>query len=410
VGVGTKMMNIGELQSSSQPEPIGMIGLQNEVRLEWRFKEIVGRSTAMERVLNQIEVAAPTDCTVLITGETGTGKERFARAIHEHSRRSGRAFVSVNCGALAPSLVSSELFGHERGAFTGAVQRRLGRFEMAHSGTIFLDEVGELSPETQVALLRVLQEREFERVGGTQSVRVDVRIIAATNRDLRTEISKGNFRSDLYYRLNVFPIDVPPLRERKDDIGNLLEYFVKQYAKRAGKNIRFIENKTFELFINYDWPGNVRELQNMIERAVILTSGDVLLVDAAWFFQECSQTAVVCEPAVIPSKTASLGTGKQIGDAKAENSTSLPASGTSVPLAPASGTLKDTERTAILQALEQVGWVIGGPKGAASKLGLPRTTLIHRMEKLGIYKARPRSSPNNTEGTHGADPSALPQI
>ena len=217
-------MNIAEeVQSSVWVEQIGMICLQNEIECEWRFKEIVGRSTALERAVKQIEVVAPTDCSVLITGETGTGKERFARAIHEHSRRSGRAFISVNCGALAPSLVSSELFGHERGAFTGAVQRRAGRFELAHGGTIFLDEVGELSADTQVALLRVLQEREFERVGGTQSVRVDVRVIAATNRDLRAEIAKGSFRPDLYYRLNVFPIEVPPLRERKDDIAVLLE-------------------------------------------------------------------------------------------------------------------------------------------------------------------------------------------
>ena len=248
------------------------LALRDEVDRASMFEEIVGTSKALKAVLSRIAKVAPTDSTVLITGETGTGKELIARAVHKRSQRSGRAFVSVNCAALAPTLISSELFGHEKGAFTGATQRRLGRFEMADGGTIFLDEVGELLPDTQVALLRVLQEREFERVGGGQPIHVDVRVIAATNRDLNAAVANGTFRQDLFYRLNVFPIEVPPLRERKDDILMLVEYFVQRYASRAGKNIRSIDKKTLDLLQSYDWPGNIRELQNVIERSVILSS------------------------------------------------------------------------------------------------------------------------------------------
>jgi transcriptional regulator with GAF, ATPase, and Fis domain len=251
------------------------LALRDEVDRASMFEEIVGASKPLKTVLDRIAKVAPTDSTVLITGETGTGKELIARAVHKRSRRSGHAFVSVNCAALAPSLISSELFGHEKGAFTGAVQRRLGRFEMADGGTIFLDEVGELLPDTQAALLRVLQEREFERVGGGQPVQVDVRVITATNRDLSVAVANGAFRQDLFYRLNVFPIEVPPLRKRKDDILMLVEYFVQRYANRAGKNIRSIDKKTLDLLQAYDWPGNIRELQNVIERSVILSSGDV---------------------------------------------------------------------------------------------------------------------------------------
>jgi PAS domain S-box-containing protein len=253
------------------------LALRDEVDRASMFEEIVGTSKPLQAVLSRIAKVAPTDSTVFITGETGTGKELIARAVHKRSRRSGRAFVSVNCAALAPSLISSELFGHEKGAFTGATQRRLGRFELADGGTIFLDEVGELPPDTQVALLRVLQEREFERVGGAQSIHVDVRVIAATNRDLKAAIAAGTFRQDLFYRLNVFPVEVPPLRERKGDILMLVEYFVQRYASRTGKNIRSIDKKTLELFQSYNWPGNIRELQNIIERSVILSSGDVFL-------------------------------------------------------------------------------------------------------------------------------------
>ena len=258
------------------------LALRDEIDRASMFEEIVGASPALQAVLAWVAKVGPTDSTVLITGETGTGKELIARAIHKRSRRSGRAFVSVNCAALAASLISSELFGHEKGAFTGATHRRLGRFELADGGTIFLDEVGELPPETQVALLRVLQEREFERVGGTQPVRVDVRIITATNRDLKAATASGAFRQDLFYRLNVFPIDVPPLRERGDDILVLVEHLVQRYARIAGKNIRSIDKNTLELFESYDWPGNIRELQNVIERSVILTSGDILRVDESW--------------------------------------------------------------------------------------------------------------------------------
>src|SRR5580765_2216111 len=248
------------------------LALRDEVDRVLMFEEIVGSSKTLKAALSRIAKVAPTDSTVLITGETGTGKELIARAVHKRSQRAGRAFVSVNCAALPPTLVSSELFGHEKGAFTGAVQRRLGRFEMADGGTIFLDEVGELLPDTQAALLRVLQEREFERVGGGQPIQVDVRVIAATNRDLNAAVAISTFRQDLFYRLNVFPIEMPPLRERKDDILILVEYFVQRYANRAGRNIRSIDQKTLNLLQSYDWPGNIRELQNVIERSIILSS------------------------------------------------------------------------------------------------------------------------------------------
>src|SRR5688572_29918089 len=256
--------------------------LRDEVNQCFMFEEIVGSSPTLKAACSRIRRVAPTDSTVFISGETGTGKELVARAVHKRSQRAGRAFVSVNCAALAPTLISSELFGHERGAFTGATQRRLGRFELADGGTIFLDEVGELLPETQVALLRVLQEREFERVGGTQSIRVDVRVLAATNRDLAAAVASGGFRQDLFYRLNVFPIEVPPLRDRADDILMLVEYFVRRYATRAGKQFTSIDKNTLDLLQAYDWPGNIRELQNVIERSVILNSGNVFAVDESW--------------------------------------------------------------------------------------------------------------------------------
>ena len=237
-------------------------------------------------MLSRISKVAPTDSTVLITGETGTGKELVARAIHRRSNRASRAFISVNCAAIPRDLIASELFGHEKGAFTGAMQRRLGRFELAEGGTIFLDEVGELSVETQVALLRVLQEREFERVGGRQPINVDVRVIAATNRDLKAAVASGNFREDLYYRLNVFPLEVPPLRERRNDIPLLVEYFIDRYARKAGKNIRSVDKKTLQLLQSYPWPGNIRELQNIIERSVIVCETEIFTVDEGWLSEQ----------------------------------------------------------------------------------------------------------------------------
>jgi len=331
------------------------LALRDEIDRASMFEEIVGTSPALQAVLARIAKVAPTDSTVLISGETGTGKELIARAVHKRSKRSGRAFVSVNCAALAPSLISSELFGHEKGAFTGATQRRLGRFELADGGTIFLDEVGELPADTQIALLRVLQEREFERVGGAQPIKVDVRVIAATNLDLRAAASSGTFRLDLFYRLNVFPIEVPPLRERKDDILMLLEYFVKRFASRAGKNFRAIDKKTLELFQSYEWLGNIRELQNVIERSVILSSGEVFSVDESWLSKEPS------EPSQPASRVLAFPhvEDEQIG-----------------------------EREIIEAALAETRGRISGPSGAAAKLGMPRSTLESRIKALKIGKRR----------------------
>ena len=328
------------------------LALRDEVDRAFMFEEIVGSSKTLKTALSRIASVAPTDSTVFISGETGTGKELIARAVHKRSRRSARAFVSVNCAALAPTLISSELFGHERGAFTGATQRRLGRFELADGGTIFLDEVGELLPETQVALLRVLQEREFERVGGTQPIRIDVRVIAATNRDLGAAVANGSFRQDLFYRLNVFPIEVPPLRVRQDDILMLVEYFVHRYATRAGKTIRSIDKKTLDLLQAYDWPGNIRELQNVIERSVILSSSEVFAVDESWLSTQSVRT---------PPRAAAL--------------------------APAQGAPR-SERETIEAALAECRGRVGGSSGAAAKLGVPPSTLDHRIRALNIDKAQ----------------------
>jgi transcriptional regulator with GAF, ATPase, and Fis domain len=328
------------------------LALRDEVNRASMFEEIVGASKPLKTVLSHIAKVASTESTVFITGETGTGKELIARAVHKRSQRSGRAFVSVNCAALAPTLISSELFGHEKGAFTGATQRRLGRFELADGGTIFLDEVGELLPDTQVALLRVLQEREFERVGGGQPIHVDVRVIAATNRDLKAAIASGAFRQDLFYRLNVFPIALPPLRERKDDILMLVEYFVQRYASRAGKNIRTIDKKTLDLLQSYEWPGNIRELQNVIERSVILSAGEVFSVDELWLPKELSQSAPRAE---------TLAPFKADGERR-------------------------SEREIIQAALAESRGRVSGPSGAAAKLGIPPSTLDHRIKALKIIK------------------------
>jgi len=290
---------------------------------------------------------APTNSTVLITGETGTGKELIARAIHKGSLRAGQAFISVNCAAIPSSLIASELFGHEKGAFTGALQRRQGRFELAHSGTIFLDEIGELPVETQIALLRVLQERQFERVGGSRAIPTDVRVIAATNRDLEAAIASGIFRADLFYRLNVFPIHVPPLRNRKEDIPMLVEYFVKRYADKARKQISKIDKGTLELCKSYSWPGNIRELQNIIERSVILCNGDTFSIDPAW----------------LPNQAVSR-----------------PERGV------LTKTIRSHEKEIIEAALAESNGKVAGPNGAAAKLGIPRSTLDAKIKQLSIKK------------------------
>ena len=324
------------------------IYLREEIERTSMFEEIVGSSDALRRALVQVSKVAPTDSTVLILGETGTGKELLARAIHNRSRRSKKAFIQVNCAAIPQSLIASELFGHEKGSFTGALQRRVGRFELADGGTIFLDEVGELPPETQISLLRVLQEREFERVGGSQTIAVDVRVIAATNRDLDAAIADGAFRQDLFYRLNVFPIRVPPLRERIGDISLLVGYLIDRYAQKAGKKIQLVDKQTMDLFRAYEWPGNIRELQNVVERAVILCEGETFSVDEAWL-----------------TRAAPRSTAKTV---------------------PLVADLVEREKEMIEKALRDSKGVIGGPSGAASKLGIPRQTLESKIRKLGINR------------------------
>jgi len=314
-----------------------------------RFGQIIGNSPALEFALGEVERVAPTDSTVLVLGETGTGKELIARAIHNLSGRVGRPFVKLNCAAIPFDLLESELFGHEKGAFTGAIAQKIGRFEMAHSGTLFLDEIGDLPPALQPKLLRVLQEQEFERLGSGRTHRIDVRLVAATHHDLAQMVTRNEFRSDLYYRLNVFPILLPPLRERRQDIPPLVTHFVETFSRHMGKPIRHIPLETLAAFSSYSWPGNIRELQNLIERAVIRSDDGIL-------------------PNPLPAE---------------ENKPVTP------PLA--QGTFSDSTRTVILQALKATGWVIGGAGGAAAKLGLKRTTLIAKMKKLGISRPDPIS-------------------
>jgi len=329
------------------------LALKEEIDQASMFEEIVGASDAIKRVLAVLCKVAPTDSTVLITGETGTGKELAARAIHKRSHRARNAFVAVNCAAIPPSLIASELFGHEKGAFTGATQRRLGRFEVADGGTIFLDEVGDLPAETQIALLRVLQERELERVGGTHAVAIDVRVIAATNRDLEAAVEAGSFRRDLFYRLNVFPIRMPSLHERVEDIPLLVAYLAQRYAGKMGKKINAIDKKTLELFQTYHWPGNVRELQNVVERAVILCEGATLAVDETWLPRTSPRPA---------------------------------------PSGVALASLADQEKEMIENALSQSQGRVSGPLGAAARLGIPRSTLESRIKSLDINKHRFRSA------------------
>src|SRR3989454_4995767 len=326
------------------------VALREQIDQAFMFEEIVGSSPALKSVLSSIVSVAPTDSTVLITGETGTGKELIARAVHKHSERAGQPFISVNCASIPPSLIASELFGHEKGAFTGAVQRRQGRFELAHSGTIFLDEIGDLPAETQITLLRVLQERQFERVGGNRTLTTDVRVIAATNRDLTAAIAAGTFRSDLFYRLNVFPIEVPPLRKRKEDIPMLVEYFVKRYAEKAGKHICKIDNSALERCQSYPWPGNIRELQNIVERSVILCGGDTFWIEKAWL------------ASVQPPRQELAG--------------------------PLPNTIRNQEKEMIEAALAESKGKVAGPEGAAAKLGIPPSTLDSKIKQLRIKKHR----------------------
>ena len=336
------------------------LALKQEIDQTSMFEEIVGSSEKLRRVLVLVAKVAPTDSTVLITGETGTGKELVARAIHKRSARSAHAFVSLNCAAIPLSLVAAELFGYEKGAFTGATHRRLGRFELADGGTIFLDEVGELPAETQITLLRVLQERTFDRVGGSQPITVNVRVVAATNRDLRAAVEAGTFRQDLFYRLNVFPIHVPPLRERVDDIPLLLEYLTERYASKAGKRIGCVKKKTMDLFQAYDWPGNIRELQNVVERAVILCDGETLEVDEAWLQRESPKAQVA---------TGGLGRPNE-----------------------------KQEKEIIESALRECQGRVSGPLGAASKLGIPRSTLESRIRILRINKHHFKSDQSSSAG------------
>jgi len=330
------------------------VALREEIDKASMFEEIVGASPALQTVLSRISKVAPSNSTVLITGETGTGKELVARAIHRRSPRASRPFVSVNCAAIPRDLVASELFGHEKGAFTGATQQRLGRFELASGGTLFLDEAGELPAETQIALLRVLQEHEFERVGGTRPIRADVRVIAATNRDLQAAISSGSFRSDLFYRLNVFPIEIPPLRERKEDIRLLVEYFIDRYAREAGKNITSVEKKTLRLLESYPWPGNIRELQNVIERSVIVCETTNFSVDESWLSQKPPER-------------------------KTESQLYL------------SEKVATQEKEIIEAALRECQGRVSGSSGAAAKLGIARSTLESKIQSLKINKNRFRA-------------------
>jgi formate hydrogenlyase transcriptional activator len=325
--------------------------LEEEIRTDRRTDEIIGNGAALQEVMRQVRVVAPTDAAVLITGETGTGKELIARAVHRLSHRSDRTFVKLNCAAIPTGLLESELFGHEKGAFTGAVERRIGRFELADGGTLFLDEVGDIPQELQPKLLRVLQEQEFERLGSGKTIKVDVRLVAATHRNLAKMVAENRFRSDLYYRLHVFPVHLPPLRERREDIPDLVRHFVNVFARRFGKNIDSISSNTLADLVAYSWPGNVRELEHLIERAVILSPGNELRVPI--------------------------------------NELHLLAEAEQLPLAieTASSNLKENERALILRVLHDCNWVVGGPHGAATRLGLKRTTLLSRMKKLGLERS-----------------------
>jgi formate hydrogenlyase transcriptional activator len=341
------------------------IRLEERVENETALKGVIGSSSSLKLALGEVEQVAPTDSTVLVLGETGTGKELIARAIHNLSARSGRPFVKVNCAAIPFDLLESELFGHEKGAFTGAIAQKIGRFELADSGTLFLDEIGDLPLALQPKLLRVLQEQEFERIGSGRTHRINVRVVTATHRDLPEMVAQREFRGDLYYRLNVFPVELPPLRKRPGDIPKLISYFVEDFGRRMGKPIHFIAAETMAALTAYSWPGNVRELQNLIERAVIRSNNGVLPnpLPVVEHTAECSEDATILR---FPS-----------------------------------GTLRDCVRSLILRTLEDTGWVVGGPDGAAVRLGLPRTSLISKMKKLGVSRPRTTSVAGPSTGTEG---------
>jgi formate hydrogenlyase transcriptional activator len=332
---------------------VATFGPVDQDRSPRRFEQIIGNSPALEAVLEQVEQVAPTDSTVLIQGETGTGKELIARAVHNLSARCGRPFVKLNCAAIPFDLLESELFGHERGAFTGAIAQKIGRFELADKGTLFLDEVGDIPPGLQPKLLRVLQEQEFERLGSTRTHQVDVRLVAATNRNLADMVKRNEFRSDLYYRLNVFPLTLPPLRQRRQDIPALVEHFVEIYVRRMGKQIENISPETMSALVSHEWPGNIRELQNFVERSVILSTGAVLRAPLA---------ELKCSPEV-----QSMG----------------------------AVTLEEAERDHIRKTLERTRWVVAGPNGAAARLGIKRSTLYFRMQKLGISRSNKETVPTS---------------
>ena len=338
-------MDVTDQEQMTQELRREKLYLEDEIRTEYNFEEIIGESAALKRILKQVETVAPTDSAVLIQGETGTGKELIARAIHNLSKRRERTFVKINCAAIPTGLLESELFGHERGAFTGAIAQRVGRFELAHQGTLFLDEIGDVPLELQSKLLRVLQEQEFERLGSTRTIRVDIRLVAATNRDLAQLVADKQFRSDLYYRLNVFPVVAPPLRDRPEDVPLLVRYFAQKYARRMNKRIETIPAETMGALSKYPWPGNIRELENLIERSVILSQGPDLRVPLT----ELTKT---------PASASSNGV----------------------------ATLEAAEREHILRVLRETNWVIGGPSGAAARLGMKRTTLQSKMRKLGISR------------------------
>jgi formate hydrogenlyase transcriptional activator len=359
---GTEIDALKQAEERVQNENLA---LREEVDKASMFEEIVGTSSTLRAVLSRVAKVAPIESTIIVSGETGTGKELIARAIHKRSPRSSRAFVSVNCAAIPQSLIASELFGHEKGAFTGASQRRLGRFEMAEGGTLFLDEVGELPSETQIALLRVLQERQFERIGGNQPIRADVRVISATNRDLKAAMAIGAFRSDLFYRLSVFPIEIPPLRERKDDIPILVEYFIDRFATEAGKKIRYVSKRSMELLQSYPWPGNIRELQNVIERSVILCETETFSVDESWLSRDIDQTVLPSQPLV--------------------------------------EVLTTQEKAMIETALAETRGQVSGPTGAAAKLSMRPSTLESKIKSLKINKHRFKAP---SEGPSGSSQSS----